>query len=357
VTSLAGTATGREGTEGGPEAIDTGVAWELIRDGEFLVWGSIRVGARSAVLAADLGVRAGARFLDSDTHRRPVAWRYLLHSLRTIGVLVRRRPRVVFVQSPPSYAAWFAAAYARIARAALVIDAHSAAFQVRAWSWPRWIHRRVSRAAVATLVTDRHWAAQVEAAGGTAIVVPDVPTRVDVLGAALRSERFTVAVVATWSPDEPLRDVLVAAAGMPDIEVVITGRHPAGGTPAVPPNVRLTGFLPRSDYIRVLASADAVMCLTTRDHTMQRGACEAVSLSRPVITSDWPLLRDSFPIGAVFTDNTALGIAAAVRRARAEHDRLSGEVSELRERRLREWALQRSGLAALIARRLEPTSR
>ena len=33
---------------------------------------------------------------------------------------------------------------------------------------------------------------------------------------------------------------------------------------------------------------DGILALTTHDHTMQRGACEAVSLGVPIITSDWP---------------------------------------------------------------------
>ena len=55
---------------------------------------------------------------------------------------------------------------------------------------------------------------------------------------------------------------------------------------AKPDNVRLTGFLPDSDYVGLILASDAVIALTTMDHTMQRGAYEAVYLGRPVITSN-----------------------------------------------------------------------
>jgi hypothetical protein len=94
------------------------------------------------------------------------------------------------------------------------------------------------------------------------------------------------------------------------------------------------------------------MCLTTRDHTMQRGACEAVSLGRPVITSDWPLLRSAFPLGAAFADNTADGIVAAIRQVREDHERFRAEAERLRNDRVRDWATQRAVLATLLERRM-----
>ena len=57
------------------------------------------------------------------------------------------------------------------------------------------------------------------------------------------------------------------------------------------------------------------MCLTTHDHTMQRGAYEAMVLEKPLITSDWNVLRETFYRGTIHVDNTAEEIAKAVRQA------------------------------------------
>jgi len=90
------------------------------------------------------------------------------------------------------------------------------------------------------------------------------------------------------------------------------------------------------------------MCLTTRDHTMQRGACEALSLGRPIVTSDWPLLRDYFGRGAVHVAATPASIAAGVRRIVAEHAALSRDVVALRDERRAEWAERRGEIARLL---------
>jgi glycosyltransferase involved in cell wall biosynthesis len=155
-----------------------------------------------------------------------------------------------------------------------------------------------------TLVTDRHWADALSAAGAPVTVLPDVPTEYRPANGThpgLDAHRFNLAVVNTWSPDEPLEELFRAAAAVPEATFHITGSTDGReeNVRRAPANVRFAGFLADGDYYRLLASADAVVCLTTRDHTMQRGACEALSLARPIVTSDWPLLRDYFSAGTV----------------------------------------------------------
>ena len=79
-----------------------------------------------------------------------------------------------------------------------------------------------------------------------------------------------------------------------------------------PVNVELTGFLQKSDYVGRLLASDAIICLTTLDHTMQRGAYEAVYLGKPVITSNTQVLREAFNKGTVHVDNTVDSIVAGV---------------------------------------------
>jgi glycosyltransferase involved in cell wall biosynthesis len=232
-----------------------------------------------------------------------------------------------------------------------VIDAHSDAFQRDRWTRPAWLNRLVQRRAAAVLVTDEHWAQELRTAGANGTVIPDVPQPMDVPPHAARADgRFTILVVNTWAGDEPLTEVLAAAMTVPDAEFQVTGfadeRVAALGP--LPANVRFTGFLPADEYVMAMAGADAVMCLTTRDHTMQRGACEALSLARPIITSDWPLLRSYFERGTVHVDNTARGIADGVRQAMAAHEELLAQVADLRQRRFTEWQARREELMQLL---------
>lgn len=316
----------------------------------FLVWGPPHKGPRSARFAAALGMPA---FFLADRWEQGVGnpLKYPRMLWRTARTLLARRPRVVFVQTPPSFATWAVALYAALSGARFVIDAHSDAFQRDRWTRPAWLNRLVQRRAAAMVVTDGHWAGELRAAGVNGVVIPDIPTPVDAPpDASPAGGRFTVVVVNTWAADEPLAEELAAADAVPEAEFQVTGfaDERVGALGLLPANVRFTGFLPVEDYVMALARADAVMCLTTRDHTMQRGACEALSLARPIITSDWPLLRSYFEQGTVHVDNTARGIADGVRRAMAMHEELLAQVADLRQRRFTEWQARREELMQLL---------
>src|SRR6202007_274538 len=112
-----------------------------------------------------------------------------------------------------------------------------------------------------------------------------------------------IAVVCTFTFDEPVECIFRAAAKVPGVQFHMTGnwRRASAELLALKPlNLRLTGFLPDTDYVALLQRSTAVMCLTTLDHTMQRAAYEAAYLGRPIITSDFELLRAAFPRATVF---------------------------------------------------------
>jgi glycosyltransferase involved in cell wall biosynthesis len=317
----------------------------------FLVWGPPGHGPRSKVFARELGI--DVEFVSATTRRGPLVapYKYAVQTLMTIGVLARRRPRLVFIQSPPSPATWLVAAYAVLTGADYVIDAHSAAMLARRWTRPKWLNRLVRRRAVVTIVTNEHFAEQLEAEGCTALVLRDIPTTFPTASEPELPEGFHALVVNTFNFDEPLDEVLEAAHRLPEVTFHVSGRaerHPEVVATA-PPNVRFTGFLADEDYHALMKRADVVMCFTTRDHTMQRGACEALSLGRPIITSDWPLLRTYFHRGTVHVDNTAAGMIAAVEEVRARHAHYEAEIEHLRDYQQDQWSQARGRLEELFA--------
>jgi len=322
----------------------------------FLVWAERHRGTRSAWLAESLGVE-DLRYL-SPTRRRGLraAWqKYPIQLVASLRVLLALRPRVVLVQSPPSFAAWTAALYGAATGAAVVVDAHSDAFERGIWTRPGWVTRLVARRAVATVVTNEHWARRVTGWGATAVNVPSIPTTFTAGEPPPLGPGHNVAVVNTWASDEPLDAVLDAATTLPEVTFHVTGRDDrvAGLGRPISDNIRFTGFLAEDAYHGLLRAADAVVCLTTRNHTMQNGACEALSHATPIVTSDWPVLRDYFSAGTAHVDNTAAGIADGVRTLLADLDANRRAVAALRERRQAEWLDTRATLIALINDRLD----
>ena len=91
-----------------------------------------------------------------------------------------------------------------------------------------------------------------------------------------------------------------------------------------------------------------MLCLTTRDNTMQRGACEALSMGTPIVTSDWPLLRDYFSRGTVHVAPTSDAISEGVETMKSDHERFVREIGELRSVQQKEWDAASAALASLI---------
>jgi hypothetical protein len=109
------------------------------------------------------------------SHPSTVLLKYAGQWVKTLRILRHERPDVVFVMTPPVFAALPAFWYARRRGASVVIDAHTAAFLLPRWRMFQWLQRALCRAAATTLVSNEHLAGVVRASGAHATVVPDVP--------------------------------------------------------------------------------------------------------------------------------------------------------------------------------------
>jgi glycosyltransferase involved in cell wall biosynthesis len=274
--------------------------------------------------------------------------KYTLQSVATLWILRRERPDLMLVAAPPIFAAlpvWLAA---RRLGARFVIDAHTGLFEHARWRWLLPLTRAVLRRADAVVVTNEHLRRIVASWGARAVVIGDVPVRFGPGVAPASDPRPRVVVVNTFSVDEPLGEVLEAARAMPEAAFLVTGdvRYARGRwLRDRPANLVFTGFVSEEEYAGLLRAADVVVVLTLHDHTMQRGGYEAMALGKPLVTSDWGVLRETFSRGTVHVENTATAIAAGIRRTLAERERLACEMESLRRER---EALFRVRLAELL---------
>lgn len=288
------------------------------------------------------------------SHWLTVGIKYLWQALRTWRLLRRSRADVAYAMTPPVFAGFVLYLYSRVFRLRYVIDVHTAALLMPRWRRLQRLQALVCRHAVTTLVTNEHLASIVRSGGGHATIVRDVPVVFPVSTAFEGERHANVAVICSFNYDEPIAAILEAARLCPGESFVFSGdpsRLPPPLLAEAPPNVRFAGFLPDADYGSLLAHADAVMSLTTRDHTMLRGAYEGVYMGRPVIVSDWPLLREAFDSGAVHVTADAADIARGVRELRAAQADFEAGAAQLRQRKLHHWAATRRQLLG----RLDPT--
>jgi glycosyltransferase involved in cell wall biosynthesis len=312
----------------------------------FIAWAPY--GRRSELLARETG--AEMHFIHYLKYKVPAyaPLKYVLQSLRTLQVLAVKRPEIVYVQSPPFVAAMIVDLYCRMTGTTFAIDHHTDSFGPR-WKWASRVQQYLARRATINIVTNQHWAEIIHTWAARSFILPDPFVELSTDETFAIRPGFNVVFINTFAPDEPIDAVLEAAAQLPEVCFYITGnkaRRNADFFAAAPSNVVFTGFVPDAQYIGLLRAADAVLALTTRDHTLQGGGCEAVSLGKPLITSDWPYLRELFARGTIYVANSPEGIRDGVREMQQRCNELEREIVAFRDERRQQW---NASFARLIA--------
>ena len=277
--------------------------------------------------------------------------RYVLQTIKTFTILIQEKPEVIFVQNPPIFAILVVYLYAKVMGAQYIIDSHTGALLAPWWKWSLPMHAFLSRRALTTIVTNKYLEAIVKAWRANTFIIADIPTKFPQGKTFSLNGKFSVVVINTFSPDEPVGEVLKAATALPEVQFYITGdpiRAKKTFLEHHPGNVKFTGFLPDEEYLGLLRAAQAVVVLTTDNHTMQRGACEAVSLGKPIITSDWPVLREYFHKGTIHVDNSSAGIQKGILQMQEQKNTLEKEIILLQQERWLEWEEKQAALIELI---------
>lgn len=302
-------------------------------DGRPLVVSWVPFHGRSAGLALALGGRAEwmpwAR-AGGPRARTIVGW--LRSAVRTVRlVLAVPRGSLVVVMCPPVFALVAALAAARFSGARVAADLHSGAIDNPAWAWSHGLLRRCLGRCSHLLVTNVDILDGFPTGGCPVLVVHDPPLAMPDGGVPPPLPPGPVVVFpASGGPDEPMDDVVAAARLLRgEASVVVTGRQPAlQGSP----DVVLPGFVDELTYAALLRRADVVLALTTREATMQRAGYEALELGRPLVCSDTAVLREAFDGAAVVTGAGGDQLAAAVRAALQDGDRLAAASRDVRAR-------------------------
>jgi glycosyltransferase involved in cell wall biosynthesis len=212
------------------------------------------------------------------------------------------------------------------------------------------VHRYLVRHADVTLVTAESWVEIVQAWGGRGLVVHEAPGPWGSLKRSPREvrNRPRALLVSRFGRDEPVDAAVAAAALIPEIDLLVTGRLENLApelAESASPNVSFVGFLPAARYQMLVAEADLVVALTTEPTSVMRSAYEAVYARRPLVISDWPLCRELFPF-AVAVANDPASIAEGLRRAVDNLRALEDQAENARRLQAARWESQ---LAALVS--------
>ena len=305
----------------------------------YLVWK--RECHRSAMTARAFGIpiRYIAPFSGQSTVAKVM--RYITSSFCTAWALVRQRPDNVFLLNQPLPLVLIVSLYARLTRARFVLDCHSAPY---AWKTgaARSLYAAATRGALANLNHNRADQSAAEAMGGTTFLIPEIPLSLPKPEARPNLHRPNAMVVCSFMADEPLELILAAARLQPKTMFYFSGnwRRRAAELMDVPKNIILLGYLSRESYVAYLATTDAIVTLSVRDHIMQMAAEEALALGRPLVTNRSAILEEVFGDAALFVPLEAQALASAILEAQTNGLELSRRMVE--RRAVREDLLQRT---------------
>jgi len=277
--------------------------------------------------------------------------KYVIASFKTLVLLYKERPDVIFVANPPIFAVLVVWLYCVLHKSKYVVDAHSATFT----DWRRakflWLYRFLTKRALTNMLHNEPLERRVADWGAPTIILEDGPP-------VLKTDRvypfrkgFNVVLVSSYHGDEPVREVIEAARYAKNVNFYIPGslkRAPKEILTGVPDNVAFTDYLPEADYAALLKGCDVVMSLTIDDYKMQCGAHEGVEFGRPIITSNWPILREFFSKGTIHIDNSPSSLIKAIETIRTNYSYYLEGVKMLREQCYAGWQKKFLKLLSLL---------
>lgn len=241
--------------------------------------------------------------------------RYVLSSVETIGLLMRRRPRVLAVLNQPLPLIVISALYARLTGAKLVLDGHSKPFAATSTSLYGRVYKWVTQTATLTINHNDDDPKIVQSWGARSVVFEALPFVLPTPISRVPATSPYVACVCSFAADEPIDVILDAVRALAPLEVRMTGNWRKAGIAHedLPGNLVPTGFLPTREYYELLAGAEVVVTLSNRDWIMQMAVEEAMLLGVPVVTNFSPVLQKVLGEGAAFTSLEPEALAAAIR--------------------------------------------
>lgn len=274
--------------------------------------------------------------------------RYFILSIKTLMVIIKKKPKVVFCQNPSIVLNFLLCLLKYLFDYKLIADRHSN-FKLNTinshnikWMGFHFLSRFCSKYSDITIVTNDYLKVVVENYGGNALILPDkLPSLT--AKAETSSPQKKIVFISTFSDDEPINEVISAAIDQPYF-ISITGnyRHYKNIEELqekLPNNVLLTGFLPESDYQQLLSNADVIIIITDQEYTLTCGAYEAVSLEKVMVLGNTKTIRNYFYKGAIYTDISVQSIQHALEEALLHHDKLKLEVHELKQELVANWQL------------------
>lgn len=278
--------------------------------------------------------------------------RYFVLSMKTLNLILKVRPKVVFCQNPSIVLNFLLVIFKKIFNYKLIVDRHSNfKFRFQNSKNPKWLlfnylSKVTLKKSDLIIVTNEFLRSYVESLGGKAAVLEDKLPHLNYIGTTKLEGQVNFVFISTFSDDEPIIEIAEAAQNLPDfIKIYITGNYRKYRKLDLlnkinKGNLIFTGFLPETNYQSLLNSADIIVVITDQEHTLTCGAYEAVELEKPMVLSNTSCIKNYFNKGAIYSTPTSEGLASSLLAAIEKRTILEQEVTTLKSELIQDWNLK-----------------
>jgi glycosyltransferase involved in cell wall biosynthesis len=260
--------------------------------------------------------------------------RYFICMWRTLSILLKRKPKIVFAQNPSIALTLFLLCFRPLLGYKLVSDAHFAG--IIAYNGNVLLQKTLdicNRFVDIIIVTNEDHACYARKIGGRPFVCEDpLPDLSAYVGARTFIEK-KVFIICSFDIDEPFIEVFNATEMLTQkgYTFYVSGNFlKAGIEPERYPSVHFLGYVPESTFYTHLFESHVVLDFTNNENCLLCGAYEAMAAEKPLVTSNTEALRNYFTHGTVFTKHDRISIEQAIETAYENQVNLKEEIKDWR---------------------------
>ena len=284
------------------------------------------------------------------------AFSYFFKICKTFWLLVREKPDLFYIQGPPTFLIYVAYIYSLMTGARYVVDAHNALIYGSFWCRMPFVKYTLNKSIV-VIVHNKFVADMAYKWGISQTILMDRPAVINRVGFPTpkilekKSNGPIVVIPCSYDRDEPLEEMRKATTMLPDVNFFVTWfreKLSENYLSGFRENTKFTGFLPSEEFDSLLAHSDVIMVLTNQIGTQPSGASEALSFKKPLVVSDLKIIRDLFPVGSIYVENSAEAIANGIVEALQQKERLAMEMASFMEIKLQMWEKEFQTLRKII---------
>jgi glycosyltransferase involved in cell wall biosynthesis len=275
--------------------------------------------------------------------RGPRLRRYVMGMIKTSEVVIREKPRTLFVQNPSLILAMYSLLLRMFLRCKLVIDAHY--FGIIAPNENRFLQKVLdvcNRNADMVIVTNSNHYKMVEAVGGNPFICQDPLPALDRYSREFSSKDTVdkkVLFICSFDIDEPFFEVFRAFEELTTegYSLYVSGNYKKQAiNPAEFKHVHFLGYVPSVEFYYHLFSSSVVVDLTTYEDCLVCGAYESMVAEKPLVATDTKAIREYFTNGVIYTAIEREAIAGAVRNAYRDRGKLITEIKHWKAKAMEE---------------------